>query len=89
MARRRKGASPNGGDEHHPEACTCHWPGCERRVPPHYWACAEHWAALPKRLRDRVTRAYRPGQEIDKQPSREYIQTAQEVHHWMVEHDIR
>ena len=29
------------------------------------------------------------GQEIDKQPSREYIHIAQEVHHWMVEHDIR
>ena len=87
MARRRKGPRSNDADEH-PEARTCHWPGCERQVPPHSWACAEHWAALPKRLRDRVARAYRPGQEIDKQPSREYIQTAQEVHHWMVEHDV-
>ncbi len=88
MARRRKGPRSSGADDH-PEACTCHWPGCERQVPPHSWACAEHWAVLPKRLRDRVARAYRPGQEIDKQPSREYIRTAQEVHHWMVEHDIR
>ena len=88
MARRRKGPRSNGADDH-PEASTCHWPGCERQVPSHYWACAEHWAELPKRLRDRLVRAYRPGQEIDKQPSREYIQTAQEVHHWMVEHDIR
>jgi len=89
MARRRKGASPNGGNNHHLESSICHWPGCERQIPPHCWACAEHWSALPKRLRDRVARAYRPGQEIDKQPSREYIQTAQEVHHWMVEHNIR
>ena len=80
MARRRKGPGPAGAADH-PEASRCHWPGCQRQVPPHSWACAEHWAALPKSLRDRVARAYRPGQEIDKQPSREYIRIAQEVHH--------
>ena len=51
MAKRRKGPGSNGADDH-PDARTCHWPGCERQIPPHYWACAEHWAALPKRLRD-------------------------------------
>ena len=88
MMRRHRGQRPNGAEDH-PAARTCHWPGCERQIPPHYWACTEHWAALLKRLREHVARAYRPRQEIDKQPSREYIQTAQEVHHWMLEHDIR
>jgi hypothetical protein len=35
-------------------------------------ACRAHWYALPRRIRDRIWRAYRDGQEIDKQPSDEY-----------------
>jgi len=33
---------------------TCHWPGCNKEVPPAMWGCKTHWFSLPKRLRDRI-----------------------------------
>lgn len=61
----------------------CHWPGCTQQVPPAVWGCKPHWFALPKDLRDRVWRAYRPGQEVDLTPSREYLQVADDVQRWI------
>jgi hypothetical protein len=67
---------------------TCHWPGCTVTVPPKLWGCKAHWFKLPKSLRDEVWRAYRPGQEIDKNPSNEYIAVANNVQRWIKEtHD--
>lgn len=62
---------------------TCHWPGCTRQVPPAMWGCKPHWFALPKPLRDRIWRAYRPGQEKDMRPSAEYLAVAREVQAWI------
>ena len=62
---------------------TCHWPGCGKQVPPAMWGCKEHWFRLPKYLRDRVWAAYRPGQEIDMSPSREYLAVTDEVEQWI------
>jgi len=62
---------------------TCHWPGCERQVPPAMWGCKEHWRKLPKALRDAVWKAYRPGQEINMTPSAEYIAVATLVQAWI------
>jgi hypothetical protein len=67
-----------GGHRH-----TCHWPGCERIVPPAMWGCNFHWFRLPKFLRDDIWRTYRPGQEISKTPSREYVETARRVQDWI------
>lgn len=64
--------------EHH-----CHWPGCPKQVPPALWGCREHWFRLPKYLRDRIWAAYRPGQEKDMRPSREYLEAAREVQDWI------
>ena len=61
---------------------TCHWPSCSAPVPPARWGCSRHWFTLPKPLRDRVWAAYRPGQEITKTPSREYLEVVHEVHAW-------
>lgn len=61
---------------------TCHWPGCERSVPPAMWGCRTHWYQLPKRLRDRVWETYVPGQEITMTPSDEYLEVAREVQDW-------
>lgn len=58
---------------------TCHWPGCEREVPPNMWGCAPHWYKLPKDLRDRIWAAYVPGQEITKTPSAAYLEVAREA----------
>lgn len=65
------------------EKHTCHWPGCGRRVAPALWGCKEHWFKLPILLRNRIWRAYRPGQEITKTPSAEYVRVAQEVQEWI------
>ena len=54
----------------------CHWPGCGKSVPPKMWGCREHWYSLPKPLRDRIWATYRPGQEVDKNPSEEYVEAA-------------
>lgn len=74
---RRQGQTRN----HH-----CHWPGCDAQVPPAMWGCKKHWFALPKALRDRVWRAYRPAQEVDGTPSDEYLAVADEVQAWIREH---
>jgi len=62
---------------------TCHWPGCDRAVPPKMWGCREHWFRLPKRLRDAIWRTYVPGQEITKTPTAAYISAAKEVQAWI------
>lgn len=64
----------------------CHWPGCRKTVPPAMWGCFTHWSALPKRLRDKVWAAYRPGQERDMTPSQEYLEVAEEVQQWISDH---
>ena len=63
----------------------CHWPGCNKTVPPAMWGCYAHWMKLPKRLRDKVWAAYRPGQEVNLTPSREYLDVADEVQRWIRE----
>lgn len=69
-----------------PQVHTCHWPGCNRRVPPRLWGCKAHWYKLPKYLRDAIWREYRPGQEISKTPSRAYLDVAKQVQEWIAAH---
>lgn len=61
----------------------CHWPGCTIQVPPAMWGCSNHWYSLPKALRDKVWRAYRPGQEKTFTPSAAYVAVAREVEAWI------
>ena len=64
----------------------CHWPGCEKEVPPAMWGCRTHWYALPKILRDRIWSAYRIGQEdLDGRPSESYLAVARDVQNWIQE----
>lgn len=65
---------------------TCHWPGCTRQVPPAMWGCKPHWFRLPRHLRDAIWRTFRPGQEVDQTPSRDYVAAAREVQDWIREH---
>lgn len=62
---------------------TCHWPGCDKQVPPAMWGCKPHWFRLPKSLRDRIWDAYVPGQEKRMDPSDEYLTVAHEVQEWI------
>lgn len=61
----------------------CHWPSCQKEVPPAMWGCKQHWFALPKYLRDRIWATYVPGQEITKTPSQAYFDAAVEVQKWI------
>lgn len=64
---------------------TCHWPGCDKQVPPAMWGCKGHWFALPKALRDRIWATYRRGQEERMDPSPEYLKAADDAQLWIRE----
>jgi len=51
----------------------CHHPTCVRPVPPEMLACKSHWFMLPEEIRKRIWRTFRPRQEKDKRPSREWL----------------
>ncbi len=70
--------TPHQGVHHH-----CHWPGCTTHVKPALWGCKYHWFLLPEQLRNEIWRTYRPGQEITKRPSAEYIAVARRVQDWI------
>lgn len=61
----------------------CHWPGCDKQVPPAMWGCRKHWYRLPQGLRNKIWAAYRPGQEDTLTPSRRYVEVAREVQDWI------
>jgi len=61
----------------------CHWTGCNAQVPPAMWGCKKHWFMLPRELRNKIWRAYQPGQEVDGTPSREYVAVALKVRDWI------
>lgn len=62
----------------------CHWPTCKIEVVPALWGCGEHWFRLPMRFRRLIWKHYRAGQEIDKQPSKQYVAVALEVRNWII-----
>lgn len=62
-----------------PEQHLCHAVGCNERVLPSRLMCPPHWFMVPRALRTRVWRAYRPGQEVDKQPSAAWLIAAHEA----------
>lgn len=64
----------------------CHWPGCDKQVPPAMWGCKQHWFKLPKLIRDRIWRAYRVGQEESLDVSAAYFDAAEEAQAWIREH---
>jgi hypothetical protein len=57
--------------EHH-----CHARECTKKVPPRMLMCGKHWRMVPSHLQDDVWATYRPGQEISKTPTREYLVAA-------------
>jgi hypothetical protein len=61
----------------------CHWPGCEKSVPPAMWGCRKHWFKLPVVLRNKIWLTYEPGQEVDGTPSHAYVKVALEVQEWI------
>lgn len=60
-----------GSDQH-----TCHAQGCTTKVPPAVFMCRLHWGLVPAPMREAIKALYRPGQEVDKQPTDEYLAIA-------------
>src|SRR6476646_10903557 len=52
---------------------TCHAVGCDRPTDPKYLMCPKHWAMVPAKIQAQVQQLYRPGQEVDKNPSPRYL----------------
>lgn len=61
----------------------CHADNCGKKIPPKLLFCLRHWGMLPKPFQNDIWRHYRPGQEVDKKPSREYMK-AQTAARWVV-----
>ena len=61
----------------------CHWPGCTKQVKPALWGCPQHWFTLPPSIRSAIWSAYRPGQEIYKNPSEQYLRAARRAQDWI------
>lgn len=55
---------------------TCHAKNCTKVVPPRLLMCLKHWRMVPRELQHAVWATYRPGQEVDKKPSRAYLDAA-------------
>ena len=51
----------------------CHARRCEEPVPPKMFMCRRHWYMVPSWIRSSVWEHYRPGQEVDKKPSENYM----------------
>jgi len=52
---------------------TCHATGCNKAVPPKHLMCGPHWRMVPQAQKNEIWRYYRPGQEVDKKPSPDYL----------------
>lgn len=51
----------------------CHARGCDTDIDPGLFMCPIHWPLVSPALRDSIRATYRLGQEVDKQPSQEYL----------------
>lgn len=56
------------------EPHSCHATGCKKAVRPALLMCLPHWRMVPKDIQKLVWKNYRPGQEVDKRPTREYLE---------------
>jgi len=57
----------------------CHARQCQTAVPPKRLMCLKHWRMVPRALQRRVWALYRPGQEITKTPTPEYLEAARDA----------
>jgi hypothetical protein len=55
---------------------TCHAMNCTTAVPPKMFMCRTHWGMVPRAMQERIWATYRPGQEVTKDPSLEYLDAA-------------
>ncbi len=58
------------------EKHTCHVDNCNVVVPPKMLMCANHWRRVPQKEQLAVYKTYKPGQEVNKNPSNEWLTAA-------------
>ena len=63
----------------------CHARGCYQRTNPSMFMCRAHWFMLPVKARDAIWKTYRIGQEVDKNPSAEYLRVTDKAIEWLYE----
>ena len=51
----------------------CHADGCSKEIPPKLLMCLPHWRMVPRNIQNQIWQHYRPGQELDKRPSKAYL----------------
>lgn len=66
-------------DEAEIEVHHCHARNCKVSIPPRLLMCPKHWRMVPRRIQNNVNRNYRRGQEIDKNPTMEYMGAAKDA----------
>jgi hypothetical protein len=57
----------------HVQPHVCHANNCDTPAEPVEFMCPPHWSQVPSSLRESITATYRPAQEPDIQPSKEYL----------------
>lgn len=68
----------------------CHWPGgCDVETAAAQFCCYKHWRMIPRYLQQKVWAAYRIGQEVDKNPTREYMAVMREIKQWWIDWMVR
>ena len=73
-----------------PEKAECVADDCKIRIPRRLLMCPKHWRKVPRPIQQRIYMFYRPGQEIDKNYSDDYIiavmDAIQAVRDWKPRH---
>ncbi len=54
----------------------CHARDCGVAVPPEMLMCRRHWRMVPRKVQLAVWRHFRPGQEVEKDPSEAWHRAA-------------
>jgi len=54
----------------------CHAKKCNELIPPKLFMCHKHWYMVPSSMQRMIWHFYVAGQEVRKDPSREYITAA-------------
>jgi hypothetical protein len=58
------------------EMHNCHADNCKRFVPSNLFMCGQHWKKVSQKTQQLIWKTYRTGQEIDKNPSKEWLEAS-------------
>lgn len=56
----------------------CHADNCDDPISPRLLMCKKHWRLVPEKFKHRVHKHYRGGQEVDKNPTENYLKAARD-----------